>query len=324
MVTTVIPLIGVTAEYENNKDPIKDGFILDQMQTRAEYYHPITKYNTLAQAFIPTMSPLVKLRLYIGGDEKITEPLTVSIRESLIGQDLTKISLSPFEIPAISDWINFDFPDITVTPEQTYYIVLASDTINIEYRWLLAIGEGIDYYERGSCWVFNTTIGHWINWDDYEPFCDLCFKTYSYIGNIPDLDCEGIFGWPDQKPNGTVNDSFTISNIGDEGSLLNWEITEKPDWGIWTFTPEMGYDLTPEDGPKTIDVSVIVPDEQNEYYSGEIKIVNKDNNSDYCTISVSLSTQKTKEKHIDLLSIPLIQNILKYLMQFRFNLTPFK
>ncbi len=110
----------------------------------------------------------------------------------------------------------------------------------------------------------------------------------------PDLDCEGELNWTDIEPGSTVENEFTVSNIGDAGSELNWEIFEYPDWGNWTFTPENGMDLTPDDSPFTVEVSVEAPDEQNQEFTGEIVIVNSDDPDDTCTISVSLATPVPK------------------------------
>ena len=85
-----------------------------------------------------------------------------------------------------------------------------------------------------------------------------------------------------------------ISNIGDPGTELNWMIESNPDWGTWTFNPSSGDGLTPEDGQVTVEVSVIAPEEQEMDYTGEIKVINKDDSNDYSIIPVSLSTPKTK------------------------------
>ena len=110
-----------------------------------------------------------------------------------------------------------------------------------------------------------------------------------------DLDCDRNLSWIQVKPGDTVLGSFTVENIGDSGSILDWEIVESPEWGIWTFTPEEGDDLTPEDGSITVTVSVVAPDKKNKEFSGEITIVNKENSSDYEIISISLTTPKNKE-----------------------------
>jgi hypothetical protein len=121
------------------------------------------------------------------------------------------------------------------------------------------------------------------------------FTTETEPTPEPDLDCNGELTWTDVEPGSTVEGSFTVSNIGDPTSALDWEITDEPDWGTWTITPSSGTDLTPEASPKTIEVSVIAPDDQETEFTGEIKIVNSEDSSDTCTISVSLTTPKNKQ-----------------------------
>ena len=112
--------------------------------------------------------------------------------------------------------------------------------------------------------------------------------------DMPDLDCSGSLSWTDVSPSSTVNGTFVLENIGDPTSLLDWEIESKPDWGTWTITPDEGYDLTPEYGQILVEVEVVAPNEKNQQYSGEVKVVNKDDPSDNCTIPVSLATPKNK------------------------------
>jgi len=139
----------------------------------------------------------------------------------------------------------------------------------------------------------------------------------------PDLECEGAFSWIDLKPGATVNGSFIVKNIGDAGSILNWNITEYPSWGTWYFTPSNGDNVTPEDGIVTVDVEVIAPDTQKMNFSGEIKIENKENTSDYEIINVLLTTYKDKEINILILLIekliyrfPFLEKILN---QYYYN-----
>jgi len=120
------------------------------------------------------------------------------------------------------------------------------------------------------------------------------FHTISIIGSEPDLECDGSLSWIDIKPGETVEGNFTLLNNGEPYSLLNWEIESYPEWGIWGFNPQEGTGLTPEDDPIAVIVNVTAPDEKNSEFEGEIKIVNKENSSDYCTIDVSLATPKNK------------------------------
>lgn len=107
------------------------------------------------------------------------------------------------------------------------------------------------------------------------------------------LDCTGSLSWSSVELEQTVEGSFQILNIGDPNSLLNWEIdTSSISWGTWSFSPQSGEGLTPEDGPVTVQVSVRAPAEKNREYTGFIRVENKDNTSDFDVVQVYLKTLK--------------------------------
>jgi hypothetical protein len=108
-----------------------------------------------------------------------------------------------------------------------------------------------------------------------------------------DLHCGGMLIWENVTTGSLLQGSFKLENIGGSGTLLDWSIVKKPSWGIWVFNPTSGYDLQ-SGNPVTVNVSVIAPEEKNEVFSGKIRIQNKDDSEDYCTIEVKLSTPKGK------------------------------
>jgi hypothetical protein len=108
--------------------------------------------------------------------------------------------------------------------------------------------------------------------------------------NTPDLNCTGSLSWSDIKPGATVHDSFQVQNAGDPGSLLNWTVNNSITWGTWTFTPSSGEGLTPEQGPVTVQVYVIAPNEKNAEFQGLLQVQNQNNASDFDTIPVTLKT----------------------------------
>ena len=116
-----------------------------------------------------------------------------------------------------------------------------------------------------------------------------------------DLECTGSLLWSNVQPNSTITGQMTISNNGLPGSSLSWEIIEYPEWGIWTFEPENGDDLTPEDGAKEVQITLIVPGEKNQEYAGYIRVVNEYNPDDYIDLEISLSTPKNHETPYKLL-----------------------
>jgi len=114
---------------------------------------------------------------------------------------------------------------------------------------------------------------------------------------VPDLDCDGMVIIGEWEPDIILEGEFTVENIGEPLSKLDWEIESYPDWGVWTFDPISGEDLTPEDGPITIICEIILPEEPEDEWD-EIKIVNLENNSDFCIIDVNYHhhNYKTVEK----------------------------
>jgi hypothetical protein len=114
-----------------------------------------------------------------------------------------------------------------------------------------------------------------------------------------DLDCEGSLHWDKVKAGETLNGSFKIRNIGENNSLLNWKINKSSiQWGNWTFNPESGTNLTPEDGNITVEVMVNAPDKKNSKFEGYIKVENKDNDEDFDVIPVFLDIPRQRNRYI--------------------------
>jgi len=146
---------------------------------------------------------------------------------------------------------------------------------------------------------------------------DLAFIITGFK-RVPDLVCEGRLSWSKVKPGSTVTGTFNVKNVGDPESLLNWKVDTYPSWGTWTFTPSNGTNLTPADGPVAVTVTVVAPNEQKKTFTGEIKIVNQDDNADNCTITISLATPKNKAMNIPFLNFienyPNLFPILRYIL----------
>jgi hypothetical protein len=107
----------------------------------------------------------------------------------------------------------------------------------------------------------------------------------------PIIDGLGSISWKRVKPGDTVQGSFQVQNIGSSGSLLNWTINRSSiAWGIWTFTPVHGENLTPEAGVITVNVSVRAPDEKNTVFDGYLRIENQQDPNDFDMVPVMLKT----------------------------------
>ena len=123
----------------------------------------------------------------------------------------------------------------------------------------------------------------------------------------PNLICSGEIRQEGVAPGATVTGSFTVENGGDPGSELNWEVNETPEWGTdWAFTPASGTGLTPEDGQVTVEVSFIAPPDSETEFTGDIKIINTDDSSDFCKINVYVMTPRYKT-----LNFPFLQRIFE-------------
>ena len=114
-------------------------------------------------------------------------------------------------------------------------------------------------------------------------FLSIAPSITAFDDPVPDLDCEGDFHWIDVVPGATVQGSFTVENIGEPESLLNWEIISSPDWGEWSFDPEYGINLS-EGESIIVEVEVVFPDPPEEEQLDEVVIINSDNPDDYCVI----------------------------------------
>ncbi len=163
----------------------------------------------------------------------------------------------------------------------------------VEYKGYM--NDPVNDWAGGSCFVedWNGT-NVFIGLTQNTPDLIFCMEICEVGAAEPNLNCEGDLNWDDVSAGATVNGDFDVENVGDPGSLLNWEITEWPNWGNWTFTPLSGINLTPEAGAFTITVDVKAPDEKNEEFTGSIKIVNTDDATDQCEIDVFLATPKNK------------------------------
>jgi hypothetical protein len=207
--------------------------------------------------------------------------------------------------PEVYSYENIEY---TVSPTGIFYEWFGGDLHNMLYFET----QLNPYCELYNGWVSIESTYHpngslflWMNSADgnshafqYQPpmtelIDDLAFILTDDEPDLPDLGCYGSLIWADVVAGSTVEGNFTVANIGSTGTLLDWEIVDEPSWGNWTFEPNSYEDLEPGT-PVIVQVSLVTPEELNSEFSGEIKIVNKENNSDNCTIPVILTTPKIK------------------------------
>lgn len=162
--------------------------LLDQYQTEEGGYG-MAYYESYwcAQSFIPEVNTLTRVelkmfRFFFRSEEILT---TVSIRDSLNGDDLAKVSLTGDKIPN-SGWVEFDFNDLTLVPLEKYYIVCRADGGDAFYHfdWYFEID---DPYLKGEAWFSNDSGASWSEpSSEGKTNRDFCFKAYGLL-NEPQI-----------------------------------------------------------------------------------------------------------------------------------------
>ncbi len=217
------------------------------------------------------------------------------------GPDYT--SVDEIEPPVDSNGSYYLEPGFTYGPEEQIWIYDANF-----YAWFVG---GAQRLPNGNTLICNGPAGKFLEvtpekiivWQYENPYPNPVqnnvFKIQYYPPeepqpDEPDLDCEGSFNWIDVKAGVTLNGNFQIKNIGDASSLLNWKIESFPNWGNWSFNPESGENLTPEDGPVAVQVTVVTPDDPNKEFEGYIRVENQENPEDFDVIPVYLKTPRKR------------------------------
>jgi hypothetical protein len=186
--------------------------------------------------------------------------------------------------------------DYTANPPTDFYSnVFGSATRLKDGNTLICNGIPGKFFEvtpdGGTVWQYTNPYGSPYKWVFKIEYLPPEEPPQPPINNTPNLDCTGSLSWSDIQPGVTVHGSFQVKNVGDAGSLLNWTVNSSSlTWGTWTFTPASGENLTPEEGPVTVQVYVVVPKEKNTEFQGFVQVQNKNNASDFGTIPVTLKT----------------------------------
>ncbi|KYK27610.1 hypothetical protein AYK20_02460 [Thermoplasmatales archaeon SG8-52-1] len=169
---------------ENNNFKNRDE--LDQYQLERDGFGYIGRepdnpydYYIVAQKFKPAKDVLTRVELMVKKDVTTTYNLTVTIKESITGTELTSISKSPDSIPSEDfSWIEFDFDDINITMGNSYYIICSTiNAVDNRYAWGAKTG---DVYPNGS--IYWSKDGEkWYT----DSGIDAAFKTYGIENNPP-------------------------------------------------------------------------------------------------------------------------------------------
>ena len=154
---------------------------LDQYQLLWSHGITVAQPDILAQRFQPSKNVLTRIELLIHKASETSDNLTISIRSSLNGTDLTSITVTSDKIPLKRSWIEFDVPDINLSITDSYYIIFAPEGNSMMYFWWGYDNHNLDSYTKGEAWLY--TDGKWV--DDGFLIKDFSFKTYGYHHSLP-------------------------------------------------------------------------------------------------------------------------------------------
>ena len=138
-----------------------------------------------AQEFIPTFDVLSSVDLYLSKFGSPTGDVTVQICEDTAdGTVVFEGVISPGDVPSFPDyeWVTLDISDITVTPGNTYYIVLkdatGADTHNcVQWGWCDSYASGSGGpYDGGWFWFRKEANPTWSPIRDW----DFTVRTFGY------------------------------------------------------------------------------------------------------------------------------------------------
>lgn len=144
----------------------------------------------LAQGFTPTLEKISKVELNLFKIGDIESDITLSIRSSLAGSDLTSVSIPGSQVSGYSKWIEFDFSDISIIPNQMYYIVCRTSGGSV-LNYYCCLFQINNPYQGGEVWGSLNSGGTWeiIEYPGY-PDPDGCFKIYGWdeTPDIPNIE----------------------------------------------------------------------------------------------------------------------------------------
>lgn len=209
----------------------RNGDVVDQQQTKNCYTGwGVLDIQWVAQGFTPSLEVLTRVQLFMFKMGDIDDiQITVSIRESLNGNDLTNVSINGSLVDYMPWWIEFDFEDITVIPGHKYYIVARAPEAD-QYNgpcWDFYLNNP---YKGGDAWCAFYPGFNWFLLDmEGYPECDFCFMTYG-LDDPPDMPT--IDGAKEGKINTEYNYTFVTTDpeAHDVYYYINWGDDTNSGW----------------------------------------------------------------------------------------------
>ena len=184
---------------------------VDQEQTTNDAASCLLGSLLFAQSFKPSLNTVTRVELLLNKIGNLYSNSILSIRESLTGDDLTSAAVNSVDINDDFEWVEFNFPDINVTPGESYYIVLQPDPESDGgegsnfMSWSFAVENP---YPKGNPYVKYSD--SWVEGIPGHSSADYTFKTYGYHRNQPPIaDAGGPYY-------GHVNTSVILNGTNSE------------------------------------------------------------------------------------------------------------
>lgn len=160
--------------------------------------------------------------------------------------------------------------------------------------------------------------GDWIDLITFDESANFCIKAL--VPKESDLSIDGDITLKNVKPGDTIDVEFFVENRGASFSKLDWEIISFPDWGSWSFSYSEAIDILPEDGKVAVDVTIVVPSENDKDFDGKITLVNKLSTEDTEEVQISVSTAHSQSQ-VDLIKFDnLLQRFEQQFLHIRDSL----
>jgi hypothetical protein len=187
------------------------------------------------------------------------------------------------------DGVELDSSDYTFSREYGWFTLSAvpSISVEVEYKYSYSLDMVVSNWDSG--------VGNFLYYN--QLFMD-------------NLECNGDLNFNEVIPGSVVYGTIGVQNVGMAESELDWEIDSYPDWGTWTFSPDSGLDLTPENGEILIEVEIVTPEISQTEFIGEVRIVNSNNRYDFCCISTVVVTPRSQQEQITNFQIGNQKNVL--------------
>ena len=270
------PMLSETIERCTTSDGTE---VVDQQQTSSSGMGcPFFSTIWLAQGFIPGLMSMTCIEVDLFKVGSVTSPITVSIRDSLTGSDLTSATVDGSLVSTYSQWIIFDVSDISLVPGNQYYLVIRSSGGSI-VTYYCAMFDTENPYDGGEAWGSIDSGSTWGLIEDYYPEYpdpDACFITYGFdeAPGIPEID--GTL-------NGNIGEEYQYTMVSTDPE--NHAVMYSIDWDDGSTTGWIG--------PYASGEQVIQSHQWSKKGSYTIKVKARDSylvESDWGTLDVSMPT----------------------------------